>query len=131
MAEFPSELRYAQTHEWARLDDDGLVTVGITDHAQDQLGDVVYVELPEIDIEVDQGQEAGVVESVKAASDLYAPVAGRVVAVNEALEETPELVNQDPYGDGWFYKIEPRDTGELDKLLTADQYAEVAEGDEH
>ena len=131
MAEFPSELRYAQTHEWARLDDDGLVTVGITDHAQDQLGDVVYVELPEIDIEVDQGQEAGVVESVKAASDLYAPVAGRVVAVNEALEETPELVNQDPYGDGWFYKIEPRDAGELDKLLTADQYAEVAEGDEH
>ena len=131
MADFPSELRYAQTHEWARLDDDGLVTVGITDHAQDQLGDVVYVELPEIDIEVDQGQEAGVVESVKAASDLYAPITGRVVAVNSALEETPELVNQDPYGDGWFYKIEPRDTAELDKLLTADQYTEIAEGDEH
>jgi glycine cleavage system H protein len=131
MSETPSELRYAQTHEWARLDDDGLVTVGITDHAQDQLGDVVYVELPELDIEIDQGQEAGVVESVKAASDLYAPVTGRVVAVNSALEETPELVNQDPYGDGWFYKIDPRDTNELDKLLTADQYAEVAESDEH
>ena len=131
MSETPSELRYAQTHEWARLDEDGLVTVGITDHAQDQLGDVVYVELPELDIEVDQGQEAGVVESVKAASDLYAPVTGRVVAVNSALEETPELVNQDPYGDGWFYKIDPRDTSELDKLLTADQYAEVAESDEH
>jgi glycine cleavage system H protein len=131
MSETPSELRYAQTHEWARLDEDGLVTVGITDHAQDQLGDVVYVELPELDIEVDQGQEAGVVESVKAASDLYAPVTGRVVAVNSALEETPELVNQDPYGDGWFYKLDPRNTDELDKLLTADQYAEVAESDEH
>jgi glycine cleavage system H protein len=131
MSEIPSELRYAQTHEWARLDEDGLVTVGITDHAQDQLGDVVYVELPELDIEVDQGQEAGVVESVKAASDLYAPVTGRVVAVNSALEETPELVNQDPYGEGWFYKLDPRNTDELDKLLTADQYAEVAESDEH
>jgi glycine cleavage system H protein len=127
----PSELRYASTHEWARLDDDGLVTIGITDHAQDQLGDVVYVELPELEVELDAGQEAGVVESVKAASDLYAPVSGKVVAVNSALEETPELVNQDPYGDGWFYKIDPRDTAELDDLLTADQYSEVAEADEH
>lgn len=131
MSEMPSELRYASTHEWARLDDDGLVTVGITDHAQDQLGDVVYVELPELEVELDAGQEAGVVESVKAASDLYAPVSGKVVAVNSALEETPELVNQDPYGDGWFYKIDPRDTAELDDLLTADQYSEVAEADEH
>ena len=131
MSETPSELRYASTHEWARLEDDGLITVGITDHAQDQLGDVVYVELPEVDMELKAGQEAGVVESVKAASDLYTPVGGKVVAVNTALEETPELVNQDPYGDGWFYKIEPEDITDLDALLTADLYAEVAEAEEH
>lgn len=131
MSEMPTELRYAQTHEWARLEDDGLVTVGITDHAQDQLGDVVYVELPEVDMDVKAGQEAGVVESVKAASDLYAPVSGRVVAVNPALEETPELVNKDPYGEGWFYRIEPKDLTELDALLTADAYADVCEGDDH
>ena len=131
MSEVPSELRYAQTHEWARLEEDGLVTVGITDHAQTALGDVVYVELPELDVQLEVAQEAGVVESVKAASDIYAPVRGRVVAVNEALEESPELVNQDPYGEGWFYRIDPADTADLDELLTADAYAEQCESEEH
>jgi len=131
MSEVPSELRYAQTHEWARLEEDGLVTVGITDHAQTALGDVVYVELPELDVQLEVAQEAGVVESVKAASDIYAPVRGRVVAVNEALEESPELVNQDPYGEGWFYRIDPADAADLDELLTADAYAEQCESEEH
>lgn len=123
MAETPDELRYAQSHEWARLDDgDGTVTVGISDFAQDALGDVVYVELPEVDQEVGAGAEVAVVESVKAASDIYAPVTGTVVAINETLEDAPERVNQDPYGDGWFFKIDPADTGELDNLLSADAY---------
>jgi glycine cleavage system H protein len=131
MSEIPSELRYAETHEWARLDADGLVTVGITDHAQNALGDVVYVELPEVDAEVDAGAEAGVVESVKAASDIYAPVSGIVVAVNHALEDAPEIVNQDPYGDGWFFKIEPKDRLDLEHLLDADGYGEVCAADDH
>lgn len=130
MSEFPPELRYAETHEWARLDEDGIVTVGITDHAQDQLGDVVYVELPETGEEVQCTKEAGVVESVKAASDMYAPLSGTVVAVNTTLEEAPEMVNQDPYGDGWFYKVQPTDVTELDDLLDADAYAEICELDE-
>ena len=125
MSETPSELRYAETHEWARLDEDGFVTVGITDHAQDALGDVVYVELPELGQEVDSGGEAGVVESVKAASDIYAPVGGSVAAVNNVLEDAPETVNQDPYGDGWFFKISPADTAQLDDLLDADGYLDT------
>ena len=125
MSETPSELRYAETHEWARLDEDGFVTVGITDHAQDALGDVVYVELPEVGQEVDAGGEAGVVESVKAASDIYAPLGGSVAAVNNVLEDAPETVNQDPYGDGWFFKISPADTAQLDELLDADGYLDT------
>jgi glycine cleavage system H protein len=131
MSDIPTELKYAKTHEWARLEDDGTVTVGITDHAQTALGDIVYVELPELDVVLDAGEEAGVVESVKAASDIYAPVSGTIVAVNQVLEEAPETVNQDPYGDGWFYKLRPNDTGELDELLDAEGYTEVAESDEH
>ena len=131
MSETPIELKYAKTHEWARLEDDGTVTVGITDHAQTALGDVVYVELPELDVVLDAGEEAGVVESVKAASDIYAPIGGTIIAVNSALEDTPELVNQDPYGEGWFYKLQPNDVGELDELLDAEGYTEVAESDEH
>jgi glycine cleavage system H protein len=131
MSEIPSELRYAESHEWARLDDDGLVTVGISDHAQNALGDVVFVELPEVDSVVAAGGEAGVVESVKAASDIYAPVNGTIVAINEALEDAPEIVNQDPYGDGWFFKIKPDDPADLEQLLDADGYAEVCEADEH
>ena len=105
MSETPAELRYAASHEWAQLED-GVVTVGISDFAQDALGDVVYVELPELDQEVAAGAEIAVVESVKAASDIYAPVSGTVVAINDALEDAPERVNQDPYGDGWFFKLE-------------------------
>ncbi len=131
MSEIPAELRYASSHEWARLEDDGTVTVGITDHAQNALGDVVYVELPELDALVEAGEEAGVVESVKAASDIYAPVGGTVIAVNKVLEDAPETVNQDPYGEGWFFRIEPNDVAELDELLDADGYGEVCEDDEH
>lgn len=131
MSEIPTELRYAASHEWARLEDDGTVTVGISDHAQDALGDVVYVEHPEIGQQVAAQQEAGVVESVKAASDIYAPITGTVVAVNESLEDTPELVNQDPYGDGWFFRIEPDNASDLAELLDAEAYAEVCEADAH
>ena len=124
MNESPGELAYAPTHEWARLDDDGRVVVGITDYAQEQLGDVVYVELPEPDQAIEAGQEIAVVESVKAASDIYAPMAGTVVAVNEALEDGPELVNEDPYGAGWFFAIEPNEPADLDVLLDARAYSE-------
>jgi len=122
MSQTPSDLKYASTHEWARVEADGTVTVGITDHAQDALGDVVFVELPELEASLDQGEEAGVVESVKAASDIYAPVSGEVIAVNPLLEEEPETVNSDPYADGWFYKLKPADLGELESLLSAEDY---------
>ena len=131
MSEIPSELKYARSHEWARLEEDGTVTVGITDHAQDALGDVVYVEHPEEGQQVNAQEEAGVVESVKAASDIYAPVSGTVVAVNETLVDAPETVNEDPYGDGWFFRIEPDDTAELDELMDAEAYAEFCENEEH
>ena len=130
MSEIPQELKYASTHEWARLEEDGTVTVGISDHAQDALGDVVYVEHPEQGQQVAAGEEAGVVESVKAASDIYAPVGGTVIATNSVLEDAPETVNQDPYGDGWFFKIDPNDVSELDELLDSEAYAEVCEDDE-
>ena len=131
MSEIPAELRYASSHEWARLEENGTVTVGITDHAQEALGDVVFVEHPEVGQTVTAQAETGVVESVKAASDIYAPLSGTVVAVNEALEEAPETVNQDPYGDGWFFCIEPDDPGDLEDLLDAEGYAEVCAADEH
>ncbi|MXX29322.1 MAG: glycine cleavage system protein GcvH [Gammaproteobacteria bacterium] len=124
MSETPDDLRYASTHEWARLDD-GSVVVGISDYAQDALGDVVYVELPEVGQEVQAGEEIAVVESVKAASDIYAPVGGVVEAVNEALDDSPEIVNQDPYGDGWFFQIAPDDESQLEDLLNAEAYAEL------
>lgn len=122
MSQAPEELKYAATHEWARLEEDGTVTVGITDHAQHALGDVVFVELPELNANLDAGEEAGVVESVKAASDIYAPVGGEVVAVNSLLEDEPETVNNEPYADGWFYKLQPADASELDNLLSAEDY---------
>lgn len=131
MSDIPSDLKYAATHEWARLEDDGTVTVGISDHAQDALGDVVYVELPELDQVIAAGDEAGVVESVKAASDVYAPISGTVCAVNEALEDAPETVNSDAYTDGWFFKMQPADIGELEELLDAEGYGEVCEAEEH
>lgn len=127
MSQTPNDLKYASSHEWARLEDDGTVTVGITDHAQNALGDVVYVELPELGAELAAGQEAGVVESVKAASDIYAPVSGEVIAVNEALQDAPETVNADPYHDGWLYRLRPVELGELDKLLDAEEYDEQCE----
>ncbi|GAB3376663.1 glycine cleavage system protein GcvH [Spongiibacter taiwanensis] len=124
MSNTPSELKYASSHEWARLEADGTVTVGITDHAQGALGDVVFVELPEEGAEVGAGEEVAVVESVKAASDIYAPVSGEVIAVNSELEESPETVNEYPYSDGWFFRIQPSDLSELDNLLDADAYDE-------
>ncbi len=129
MSEFPIELKYASSHEWARLEEDGMVTVGISDHAQNALGDVVYIEHPEIGRLLAAQEEAGVVESVKAASDIYAPVGGTVVAVNEALDDAPENVNQDPYGDGWFFTIEPNDLADLDALLDAEAYAELCDAE--
>ena len=125
----PSDRRYRDTHEWAKLED-GLVVVGITDYAQGELGDVVYVELPEVGREVEAGEAVAVIESVKTASDIYAPVSGEIVAVNEALSEHPEKVNEDPYGEGWLFKIKPKDPAELETLLDAEAYKKLlaAEG---
>ncbi len=117
MSQVPAELRYARSHEWARVEDDGTVTVGISDHAQEALGDVVFVELPEEGAELAAGDEAGVVESVKAASDIYAPVAGTVIATNGVLEDVPETVNGDPYQDGWFFRLQPGDVADVESLL--------------
>lgn len=122
MSELPQDLKYVATHEWVKTEADGTITVGITDHAQDLLGDVVFVELPEVGREVDAEEALAVVESVKAASDIYAPVAGEVVAVNESLEDSPELVNEAPFEGGWFFKIKPQDSAEVDGLMSADEY---------
>ena len=124
--EYPDDLKYTEEHEWVLIEDD-IVTVGITDFAQDALGDVVFVELPEEGAEVESGKSFGVVESVKAVSDIYAPVSGEVVEVNEELPDTPELVNTSPYEDGWMVKIKLSDTGELDDLLDADGYKSFVE----
>ncbi len=134
MAEFPTELRYLKSHEWAKQDGDGdsdVIVVGISDHAQDALGDVVYVELPEVGTECQAGDEIAVVESVKAASDIYAPVGGTVVEVNPKLEDSPELVNEAPYADGWFFKIKASEPGAVAGLLTAEQYQAICEAEEH
>ncbi|WOJ97551.1 glycine cleavage system protein GcvH [Congregibacter brevis] len=117
MSQVLPELRYARSHEWARVEDDGTVTVGISDHAQEALGDVVFVELPDEGAELAAGDEAGVVESVKAASDIYAPISGTVVAVNSLLEDAPETVNGDSYHDGWFFRLQPQDLEEVQTLL--------------
>ena len=121
MTEFPNGLRYSRSHEWASWEGD-IVVVGISDHAQDALGDVVYVELPEIGSECIAGEEIAVVESVKAASDIYAPVGGVVIEINLKLDESPELVNEAPYADGWFLKIKASDVTALESMLTAQQY---------
>jgi glycine cleavage system H protein len=123
MSNNPSELKYAKSHEWARLEEDGTVTIGITDHAQQALGDVVFVEAPGVGDYIAAGDQAGVVESVKAASDIYAPIAGEVIAVNDTLEDAPETVNSDPYNDGWFFKLQPEDVSELEALMSAEDYA--------
>lgn len=122
MSQVPAELKYAPSHEWARLEADGTVTVGITDHAQEALGDVVFAESPALGSQVIAGKEAGVVESVKAASDIYAPISGEVIAVNTLLEDAPETINAEPYGAGWFFKIKPSNPAELEALLSAQGY---------
>ena len=125
----PDDLRYAETHEWARTDDDGTVVVGVTDYAQDQLGDVVFVELPEVGRKVAKGDAVAVIESVKTASDIYAPVSGEVVAVNSALETRPEAINESPYEDGWLFSLAPSAEDEYEGLLDAQAYAAtLAEG---
>ncbi|GGU49603.1 glycine cleavage system H protein 2 [Pseudomonas laurentiana] len=121
MSDIPAELRFAESHEWARLEADGSVTVGISDHAQEALGDVVFVELTEVGMVFAAGDTAGVVESVKAASDIYAPISGEVIAVNEDLSDSPESLNSDPYG-AWIFKLKPSNPAELDKLLDAAGY---------
>ena len=121
MSDIPAELRFADSHEWARLEADGSVTVGISDHAQEALGDVVFVELTEVGMVFAAGDTAGVVESVKAASDIYAPISGEVIAVNEDLSDSPESLNSDPYG-AWIFKLKPSNPAELDKLLDAAGY---------
>jgi len=126
MSQGPDNLYYAATHEWARLEPDGSVTVGITEHAQQALGDVMYVELPMVGAVVLAAGFTGIVESVKAASDIYAPIAGTVLAVNEALADTPEQINEDPYGVGWFYRLRPEEPSQLNALLDAGGYASAA-----
>lgn len=127
MSDLPGDLMYTREHEWLRREDDGSVTVGITDHAQAALGDLVYVELPEVGQDVETGGDMAVVESVKAASDVYAPIAGEIIEVNEALADTPELVNQDAYGDGWLVRIKPAESNYADALLDADAYGATLE----
>lgn len=129
MSTIPDNLRYATSHEWARREDDDTVTVGISDHAQSQLGDLVYVEVPEPGSTVNAGTPSAVVESVKAASDVYSPVSGEVVAVNEALADSPELVNQDPYGEGWLFRVKSSDS--LDDLLDAAGYGKVVAAEDN
>lgn len=131
MSNVPGELKYLSSHEWVRVEGDGTATIGITDHAQDLLGDVVFVELPEVGAEIHAGEEAGVVESVKAASDIFSPVSGEVLAVNEALEESPDLVNNEPYEDGWFFKVKLTDESDLEPLLDADAYSAACEAEDH
>lgn len=125
MSNIPADLKFAATHEWARTDDDGTVTVGISDHAQSQLGDLVFVEIPEVGRTVAAAEACAVVESVKAASDIYSPVAGEVVEVNESLSDNPELINQDPYGEGWIFRL--RTSQSLDELMDADAYSAMIE----
>ena len=125
MSDIPSDLRYRDSHEWVRLEDDGSVVVGISDHAQAALGDMVFVELPEPGLSYAQGDACAVVESVKAASDIYAPITGEIVEFNAALEDDPALVNSDPYGDGWLFSMSPSNPEEIDGLLSATDYAET------
>lgn len=127
MSEFPAELKYANSHEWARLESDGIVVVGITDHAQDALGDIVFIELPESGADVDAGAEIAVVESVKAASDIYSPISGEVVEVNSALEDEPELVNSSPYEDGWLFTVRVNPSDDFSNLLDAEGYQALVE----
>ena len=127
MSDFPAELKYANSHEWARLESDGTIVVGITDHAQDALGDIVFIELPEIGVEVTAGAEVAVVESVKAASDIYSPITGEVLEVNSGLEDQPELVNGSPYEDGWLFTVRVDSEKDYSALLDAEGYKGLVE----
>jgi len=129
MSNIPSELKYATSHEWVSVAVDGIVTVGITEHAQGLLGDMVFVELPDVDDSISTGDDVAVAESVKAASDIYAPVSGTVVEINEELEDSPELVNSDAFGEGWLFKVKLDDASELDNLLDAEGYASSIDED--
>lgn len=131
MSEIPGDLKFLKSHEWARVEGDGKVTVGISDHAQGLLGDLVYVELPNVGDRVDVGNACAVVESVKAASDVYAPVSGTVTAVNSALSDKPETINEDAYGEGWLFTMEIDEPEQLNELLGPDDYAELLEDDDH
>ena len=131
MSNIPVELKYAKTHEWARINDDGSVTVGISDSAQDQLGDMVFIEVPEVGTTVTAEEACAVVESVKAASDVYAPIGGEIVEVNEDLADSPETVNNDAYGEGWIFRIEPADAAELGALMDADSYTGYLASQDH
>lgn len=124
MSDIPADLKYIETHQWVRVADDGTATVGITDFAQDQLGDVVYIGLPEVGTVVNGAEEAGVAESVKSASDVFSPVTGEVLSINESLEDEPEKVNEDPYGEGWLFTVKLSDPGELAGLMEPAAYAE-------
>jgi glycine cleavage system H protein len=130
MSNIPQQLQYTKTHEWVK-NDEGFLTIGITDHAQTMLGDLVYVELPEIEMNFDTGQECALVESVKAAADIYCPVPGEIVEVNEAVIENPQLVNQDPYGKGWLVRVRPHDQNIGKQLLNADEYSKVVASEAH
>ncbi len=127
MSNIPEDLKYTSTHEWVSKEADGSVRIGVTDHAQEALGDLVFVELPAVGDQIDQGDSCAVVESVKAASDIYSPITGEIVAINEDLEDDPGLINSDPYGDGWLYAVNPSDETELDALLDAAAYEEGLE----
>jgi glycine cleavage system H protein len=131
MSQIPEELKYTKTHEWVRRESDNTVTVGITDHAQNLLGDMVYVETPEVGTNFGEGDDCAVVESVKAATDVYCPIAGEIITVNESLADAPEIINKDPFGDGWLFKLRPVDVEHLEELLDAEAYAELAASEEH
>ena len=122
MNNLPGDCKYTRSHEWARIEDDGSVLIGITDHAQEALGELVYVELPDMGIAVEAGESAAVVESVKAASDIYSPIDGEITEINEALEGTPELVNEDPHEKGWLFRVKPSNLADVDSLMSADEY---------
>ena len=127
MKNIPGDLKFLSSHEWARVESDGTITIGISDHAQDLLGDIVFVELPEVGQTLDAETDAAIVESVKAASDVYSPLSGEVMEVNSLLEDQPEIINSSPYEDGWFFKLTPSDMSELDNLLSPEDYSEVCE----
>ncbi|WP_404368223.1 glycine cleavage system protein GcvH [Marinobacter sp.] len=130
MSEIPGDLSYIESHQWVRVESDGTATVGITDFAQRQLGDVVYIGVPDVGVTVTGGEEAGVAESVKSASDVFSPVTGEVLEVNEKLEDEPEIVNEDPYGEGWLFRVRLSDPGEIDGLMDAEAYAALVEDEE-